>query len=170
MLAIVGVVKAGRTVVVCDVRFSQRGDDTPFAYGHASFMASPNPDHVHPERLDVVSRWPAPPVARAAARACRRRILEPGCAELPRHPEGLNATGGIQGGLVGLAVEEAATSCEAHSVVTALALRYLRPFRIGPRVRRWPRPTTAWPLCASPTKAPAASSAPLRPFVSPAAG
>ncbi len=132
VLAEASVVKAGRNIVVCAVRFSQRGDDTPFAVGHASFMASPDPAHVHPGGFDLVSRGPRRRLTQPLRERVGARVLSTGTAEVPRHPEGLNATGGIQGGLVALAAEEAATSWASGSVLTSLGLRYLRPFRAGP--------------------------------------
>lgn len=127
------VVKAGRTVTVVGVHLFLDGASSPFAVGHGSFMASPNPDHVMHGGFPLMlpghgRRLPCPLAERAGARR-----LGPGSAEVPWRPGNLNATGSIQGGLVALAIEEAALSAGAPgSVLTSLTLRYLRPFRSGP--------------------------------------
>ena len=126
-------VKAGRSVVVCEVRFHERGDAVPFAVSHASFMASPNPDHLQPEAgferaMQDRRRLAVPLAERAGA-----RVVAPGRAEVPKRPDGLNAAGAIQGGLVALAAEEAAASCvDRPAWLSSLGLRYLRPFTVGP--------------------------------------
>lgn len=129
------VVKAGRSVAVCEVRFHERGDDRPFAVSHTSFMASPNPDHVQPgggfdRSMQERCRLSLPLDERIGS-----KVLAPGRVEVPKRPDGLNAAGGIQGGLVAFAVEEAAASCaEVPVVLSSLSLRYLRPFAVGPAV------------------------------------
>ena len=134
VLAEAGVVKAGRTVLVTEARFRLQGSTSPAAVGYASFAASPNPEHrfppgfAPPSRTEQANRMPVPLAERA-----RCRIVEPGTAEVPRQPRGLNSSGGIQGGLVALAAEEAASSLSAEPVfLRSLGLRYLRPFAVGP--------------------------------------
>jgi acyl-coenzyme A thioesterase PaaI-like protein len=59
--------------------------------------------------------------------------IERGVVEVPRRHDGLNATGAIQGGIVALAAEEAASSlADGPVVLDAMNVRYLRPFRVGP--------------------------------------
>jgi acyl-coenzyme A thioesterase PaaI-like protein len=53
---------------------------------------------------------------------------------LPRSEDGLNAAGTVNGGLIALAVEEAALSLTPGSTLSTMALRYLRPVRSGPAV------------------------------------
>ena len=53
---------------------------------------------------------------------------------MPRTPDGLNATGSINGGLLALAIEEAALSLTPGATLCSLALRYLRSVRNGPAV------------------------------------
>ena len=65
---------------------------------------------------------------------CRRDA--PGVAVLPRSPDGLNAAGTVNGGLIALAVEEAALSLTPGASLSSMALRYLRPVRTGPAVAR----------------------------------
>jgi acyl-coenzyme A thioesterase PaaI-like protein len=125
-----GVVKAGRTVVVTEVALTLDGEATPFATGNASFMASPNPDHVMEggfplSLLRRAALLPEPLADRAGARR-----VDAGVAVVPHRPGNLNATDSIQGGFVALAAEEAALSAApAGTVATSLVLRYLRPFR-----------------------------------------
>lgn len=59
---------------------------------------------------------------------------EPGVAVLARADDGLNASNTINGGLIALAVEEAALSRAPGATLSSLAMRYLRPARIGPVV------------------------------------
>lgn len=132
--AVAHVVKAGRSVVVCGVDITTE-DGRPVAIGAASFMAAPDP---HLELPDDVSRYTAAvtpgrlrlPFAERAR--CRRR--GPGVAELPRSDDGLNAAGTVNGGLIALVAEEAALSLTPGTTLSSMALRYLRPVRVGPAV------------------------------------
>jgi acyl-coenzyme A thioesterase PaaI-like protein len=127
--------KAGRTVVVAGVDFSDdRGK--PLAIGTASFMAAPDPGLSLPRQviegehlLTPTGRLRVPLAERAR---CERR--EPGVAILQRSEDGLNSSNTVNGGLVALAVEEAALSVAPGTTVSSLAIRYLRPVRVGPAV------------------------------------
>jgi acyl-coenzyme A thioesterase PaaI-like protein len=125
-------VKVGRTVVVCEASFRRESEADPFAIALASFIASPNPDHVFeggfPEFTGVPGRLRVPFAERAGL-----RLIEPGVAEVPRRLDGLNGTGAIQGGLLALAAEEAALSLSPEpAIAQSLNMRYLRQFSIGP--------------------------------------
>jgi len=125
-------VKVGRTVIVCEARFVDELAGTPVAVAHASFIASPDPDHVFaggfPGPTMLGGRLTVPLAERIGA-----RTIAPGCVEVPHRPDGLNASGGIQGGLVAFAAEEAVLSLAADaSVLEALNVRYLRQFSVGP--------------------------------------
>lgn len=125
------VLKAGRSVVVTSVDFT--ADDEPVAMATASFMAAPDATFTMPgidESLRHNSgggRLTAPFAVRAG---CERRA--PGIAMLARSDDGLNSTNTINGGLIALAVEEAALSLAPGATVSSLAMRYLRPARVGP--------------------------------------
>jgi acyl-coenzyme A thioesterase PaaI-like protein len=128
-------IKDGRSVVVFGVDFTDQ-DGEPVAVATASFMAIPDPDVTMPPeiaRLVPVSagdgRLRVPFAQRAG---CERRA--PGVAVLPRSDDGLNTAGTINGGLVALAVEEAALSVTPGTTLASMALRYLRPMRVGPAV------------------------------------
>jgi acyl-coenzyme A thioesterase PaaI-like protein len=124
-------VKAGRAVVVSETRFWD-GGDTPFAIAIASFVASPNPSHVFSTGFPL----PMAPTRRLRVPLAERaqcRIVEPGTAEIPRLPDGLNSIGAIQGGIVSLVIEEAATSLSmGPAFVSTMNIRYLRSFATGP--------------------------------------
>lgn len=130
--AVCNVVKAGRSVTVCNVWFTQAGNSSPFASSQLSFMASPNPAHVNEAGFKIqksARRRLSEPFAERAA--CT--VIGPGVAEVPRTVRGLNASGGINGGLIGLVAEQAAMSLfEQPVVASSLTLRYLRPFSVGP--------------------------------------
>ena len=125
-------VKVGRTLTVCASRFTDTATGAPVAVSYASFIASPDPSHEFPEGFPpykLPERWLDTPLAERV----QRRVLSPGTVEMPRLPDGLNATGAIQGGLVAFVAEEAALSLvEGPQLVQALTVRYLRPFAVGP--------------------------------------
>jgi acyl dehydratase len=63
---------------------------------------------------------------------CERR--GPGVAVLPRTDDGRNSSKTLNGGLIALAVEEAVLSLTPGATLSSLAMRYLRPVRVGPAV------------------------------------
>ena len=130
------VLKAGRSVVVLEVTFVEAGGTAPVAVGTASFMPSPDASLTLPALRDSPSmlersndRLTAPFAERAG---CERR--DDGVAELPRREDALNASNTINGGLIALLIEESALSAAPGCVLSSLALRYLRPARVGPLV------------------------------------
>jgi acyl-coenzyme A thioesterase PaaI-like protein len=132
--ALARVVKAGRSVVVCGVDVAD-DDGRPVAIGTASFMAAPVPglelpSHVSVDMPPLLSGPLAVPLAERAG--CVRQ--SPGVAVLPRSEDGLNAAGSVNGGLIALAVEEAALSLTPGTTLVSMALRYLRAVRSGPAV------------------------------------
>ena len=132
--AVARLLKAGRTVVVYGVDILD-GDEELVAVGTASFMAAPNPGLALP-RGDQLDAWRPRrgqlrrPFAERAG--CTR--TEPGVAVLGRSEDGLNASDSINGGLIALAVEEAALSVTPGATLASLAMRFLRPVRIGPAI------------------------------------
>lgn len=128
-------VKVGRSVVVAAVDFTA-GDGTPLAASTGMFMASPNRGLTMPEGFDPVDALAVPrgplTMPLAARAGCERR--SPGVAELPRSDEGLNASGTVNGGLLALAIEEAALSARPGATLAMMGLHYLRPVRVGPAV------------------------------------
>jgi acyl-coenzyme A thioesterase PaaI-like protein len=128
-------VKVGRTVILCRCRVLDAASDGEVARCFVSFIASPNPAHVwgeggFPALGHLGGRLEVPLAERIGS-----RIVQPGTAEVPHRPDGLNASGAIQGGLVAFGAEEAVrTAIDRPTVVDSLVLRYLRPFEIGPAV------------------------------------
>jgi acyl-coenzyme A thioesterase PaaI-like protein len=129
--------KSGRSVSVLSIDISD-GDGDPMGFAHATFMAAPNPSlrmptivrdegllQPHPPRLDV-------PFAERAG--CER--LAAGTASVPMRPDGLNASGTLNGGLLALVVEEAALSAAPSAGLASLSLRYTQPVRVGPAIAR----------------------------------
>lgn len=136
MAGVARILKAGRSVVVLEVAFVAGGSAEPVALGTASFMPAPDTTLTLPPLAESPSlldrprdRLTAPFAERAG---CERR--SPGVAELPRREDALNASNTINGALIALAMEEAALSAAPGAVLSSLALRYLRPARVGPLV------------------------------------
>lgn len=132
--AIARTVKAGRSVVVLTVDFTD-ADGDPVAVGNASFMAAPDttltmpPDRLR--RQTVAERRPLE-VPYAERAGCVRR--EPGVAVIGHGEDTLNASGTLNGGLIALAIEEAALSLTPGATLSSMSMRYLRPVRSGPAV------------------------------------
>ena len=133
--AVARALKAGRSVTVLTVDFTD-GDGEPIAMGTGSFMAAPDPGLTMPPEATRMALDPTPvpllqvPLAERAG--CERRA--PGIAAVPRTDEGLNSSQTLNGGLVALVVEEAALSLSPGATLSSMAMRYLRPVRIGPAV------------------------------------
>lgn len=126
--------KVGRTVVVPTVELLD-GDGRSLGFGAASFMVAPDPELRMPDRTSLHGRPPGMERLREPL-AARVGIeyREPGVVALPRTDEGLNASRTVNGGLLALAVEEAALSLDRGATLGSLALRYLQPVRVGPAV------------------------------------
>jgi len=124
-------VKKGRTVFVASVDFADDDGDV-FAFGSASFMAVPDPAMRLPE--DMSFDLPPPrqtlSVPLADRAGCRR--VEPGVVLLELSADGLNSSNTMNGGLIALAVEEAAVSQSPGHTLSVLDVRYLQPVRNGP--------------------------------------
>src|SRR3954447_654844 len=127
-------IKAGRTVFVAAVDFVAHGQPLPTAT--ASFMPVPDESLRLPdsalllERTQDETRRLEQPFADRAG--CVRQ--EPGVALLARSEDGLNSANTVNGGLIALVVEEAALSAAPGTTLASLAMRYLRPARVGPLV------------------------------------
>lgn len=126
--------KAGRSVSVLSIEVA--ADGRPIGFAHATFMAAPNPSLRMPTIVrDEGLLRPHPPrlsVPFAARAGCERAT--PGRATIPLRPDGLNASGTLNGGLLALAVEEAALSGGDGTPLSSLSMRYAQPVRTGPAV------------------------------------
>ena len=125
-------VKVGRRIILTEVRICDAASDETFGMALVSFVASPNPEHVFeggfPKLANLEGRLAVPLAERIGG-----TVVEPGTFDLPRRPDGQNASGGIQGGIIVFGAEEAARSLfDTPSVATSLTVRYLRPFTNGP--------------------------------------
>jgi acyl-coenzyme A thioesterase PaaI-like protein len=126
--------KTGRTIFVAGVDFTADGE--PLATATATFMPVPDESLRLPDSAllldrtqDETMRLEQPFADRAG---CLRQ--EPGVAMLVRSDDGVNSSNTINGGLIALVVEEAVLSARPDTTVASLAMRYLRPARVGPLV------------------------------------
>jgi len=126
--------KVGRTVVVPTVVvLDERGRELGF--GAASFMVAPDPSLRMPDQTSLDRMRPAAPsLRRPLADRVGIEQRSAGVVALPRTEEGLNASKTVNGGLLAVAVEEAALSLTPGATLGSLALRYLQPVRFGPAV------------------------------------
>ena len=127
--------KVGKAVFVASVDFADEGGQR-VGVATGVFVVAPDPGVRMPEGVNPVDLLMEPvdplrvPLAERAG--CVRTA--PGVAVLPRSDEGLNASGTVNGGLLSLAVEEAALVARPGTTLASLALRFLRPVRVGPAV------------------------------------
>ena len=131
--------KVGRSVAAAEVEFRVEGADACFALGSASFVAAPDASLTLPSRAEHLAGFGRTARALTVPLADRAGIARsaPGIATVERRHDGLNASNTINGGLIALVVEEAALSgAEPGTILTSMALRYLRPARVGPILAR----------------------------------
>jgi acyl-coenzyme A thioesterase PaaI-like protein len=128
-------VKKGRTVFVAGVDFADDDGDI-FAFGSASFMAVHDPSVRLPQAMSFDLPAPMQTLSVPLAERARCRRLEPGVVVLERSEDGLNAANTINGGLIALAVEEAAVSRSPGHTLCLLDVRFLQPVRRGPVTAR----------------------------------
>lgn len=137
--------KVGRSVTVVGVDLSVSsgaGDGRPLAVATASFMASPDATlELPPLSESLVLNHGGGRLRLPLAERARCRRIAPGVAELPRSEDTINASNTVNGGLIALACEEAVLSALEPGVggagaLASLAVRYLRPARVGPVVAR----------------------------------
>jgi acyl-coenzyme A thioesterase PaaI-like protein len=124
-------VRVGRTIAVTTAKFLDATSGRLLAVSFTSFVPSPDASAV------FTDGFPVPVLdgrlSVAFAERIGARLLKSGVVEVPHRPDGLNAVGAIQGGLLAFAAEEAASSLSPEPVVAeSLVLRYLRPFMVGP--------------------------------------
>jgi acyl-coenzyme A thioesterase PaaI-like protein len=129
--------RAGRAVLVLSIDFLV--DDERVGFGHALFMAAPDPSLTIPMgnwALDGFAARRGTLVVPFADRVgCER--TGPASAILPCADHVLNQSKGINGGLLTVAIEEAALSADpAGRPIRSMQVRYLRAIRTGPAVAR----------------------------------
>jgi len=123
------VIKPGRSTVVTETWFSERGEERPLALSHATFVASPNPADVIEVYGDAFSTQRR--LDRPLPDQLGIRRLQPGVAELDRSAYVTQNSGTIQGGALALLAEVAAESLVA-APLAGLEIRYLSAVRAGP--------------------------------------
>ena len=128
-------VKKGRTVFVASVDFSDDEGEV-FAFGSASFMAVPDPSVRLPDDMSFELSPPAPTLSVPLGDRAGCRRVEPGLVLLELAEDGRNSSDTMNGGLLALAVEEAAVSQSPGTTLCALDVRYLQPVRRGPVLAR----------------------------------
>ena len=131
-------VKAGQAVIFTTLDFLA-DDGSLIGFGSGSFMAIPDPQWTAPPLEEVLERFGTPRAmltAPLAARiGCER--TERGTAVLPCTPSVHNAAQAINGGMLAVAVEEAALSADPDARwIESMHLRYLRSIRVGPAIAR----------------------------------
>lgn len=126
--------KSGSSISVLSLDIEADGSNIGFS--HATFMAAPNPSLRMPTIVqDTGLLEPhAPRLTIPFAERAGCEHLEPGLVSIPMRPDGLNASGTLNGGLLALAVEEAALTADRGTQLTSLSMRYVSPVRIGPAV------------------------------------
>ena len=127
--------KKGRTVFVASVDFADDDGDI-FAFGSASFMAVHDPTLRLPDALSFDLPPPMQTLSMALADRAGCRRVEPGVVVLERADDGLNAANTMNGGLIALAVEEAAVSLSPGHSLSVLDVHFLQPVRQGPVTAR----------------------------------
>ena len=131
-------VKAGQAVIFTTLDFLA-DDGRLVGFGSGSFMAIPDPKWLSPPLEEILVRFGTPrgtltePLAERVG--CER--TEPGTVVLPCTPAVHNASRAINGGMMAVAVEEAALSADPEARwIESMHMRYLRSIRVGPAVAR----------------------------------
>jgi len=131
-------VKAGQAVIFTTLDFLA-DDGRLVGFGSGSFMAIPDPKWLSPPLEEILVRFGTPrgtltePLAGRVG--CER--TEPGTVVLPCTPAVYNASRAINGGMMAVAVEEAALSADPEARwIESMHMRYLRSIRVGPAVAR----------------------------------
>ena len=128
-------IKSGRSVLVVVVDFTDQ-EGRNVAFGTASFMAVPDPTVTFPPE-HLAMRGKRRPAGRLRVPFAERAGVvrrEPGVAVLPRSEDGLNSSNTVNGALIALAIEESVLSATPGATLASMAMRYLRPVRVGPAI------------------------------------
>jgi len=130
VLAIVGrAVKAGRTILLTETTFFERGVERPVALSQATFFPSPNAA----DEMEFVGSQAYRPSRLSGSFTDQLgiRVLRPGVTELDRVEYVMQPTGTIQGGALAVLAEVAAETLTGEPVLD-LDLRFVNAVRIGP--------------------------------------
>ena len=129
------VAKSGRSVSVLSIEVTD-GEGAALGFANATFMAAPNPSLRMPTivRDEGLLREHDPSLEVPYAERAGSRRDEPGTASIPMRPDGLNASGTLNGGLLALVIEEAVLSLTPGATLASMAMRYAQPVHVGPAV------------------------------------
>lgn len=126
------VLRAGRTLLVGEVRLYAEGDRRPFGRSLLTFMNRPMAPW--PDGRPLAR--PGPPPGRPIEALLSARHPAPGVVEIDPLPHLSNGTGGtVQGGVLALLAElatEQSLAAQGPCMVTDLDIRYLNAVRRGP--------------------------------------
>ena len=132
------VLKAGKSVLVSRLDLAA-ADGRRVGLGHALFMANPDPRVTMRTGNWALNRFRTRGAALDEPFADRLGCFRTGRGEavLPCSPDVLNQSKSLNGGLLGVVVEEAALSADpAERPLSSMHLRYLRGVRQGPAEAR----------------------------------
>jgi acyl-coenzyme A thioesterase PaaI-like protein len=140
--------RSGKSVLVFTVDFSDESG-RPLGFGTSMFMALPDPNISIPPGNWALKRFArsSGELRQPLAERVRCERQAPGVASLPWSPDTQNTARAINGGILAIAIEEAALSLAtpqaaspdtppANGVQTlsSLVIRYLRSVRTGPAI------------------------------------
>jgi acyl-coenzyme A thioesterase PaaI-like protein len=130
VLTMVGrALKAGRSTILTEVTFFERGAERPVALSHATFLPSPN---AADEMEFVGSQEPRPSrLSGSFSEQMGIRVVRPGLTELDRVEYVMQPTGTIQGGAIAMMAEVAAETLTGAPVLD-LDVRFASAIRVGP--------------------------------------
>ena len=126
--------KHGRAVTVFQSEIVV--DGTTVGAGTGAFMPAPDPRLVMPGPAPWGPRPDTPRLSVPLAERAGIERPEPGVAIIGHGTETTNAARTLNGGLVAVAIEEAALSLTPGETLALLDLHFLQPVRVGPAVAR----------------------------------
>lgn len=130
--------KAGKSVMVFTIDFTDEAG-RPLGFGQSSFMAAPDPNLTTPPGDWAIKRFAEnhAELLQPLAERVRCERVGPGLATLPWASDTQNSARAINGGVLAVAIEEAALSAVSpQQTLSSLTVRYLRSVRTGPALAR----------------------------------
>jgi acyl-coenzyme A thioesterase PaaI-like protein len=130
--------RSGKSVLVFNVDFTD-ATGQPLGFCTSMFMAIPDPTISIPPGNWALKRFSqsSGELLRPLAERVHCERLEPGVASLPWAQDTQNTARAINGGILAIAIEEAALSLASEQqTLSSLIVRYLRSVRTGPAIAR----------------------------------
>lgn len=131
-------IRSGKSVLVFTVDFADEAG-RPLGFGTSLFTALPDPNISIPPGNWALKRFArsSGELLQPLAERVRCERLEPGVASLPWAHDTQNTARAINGGILAIAIEEAALSlATGQQTLSSLIIRYLRAVRTGPAIAR----------------------------------